>query len=57
MYINSAYLDKAYRRLKYLTDENQLDLEGCGFIGLYAGLYGFLCLFVSGCLGLNMKHL
>lgn len=25
--LNSAYLDKAYRRLKYLTDENQLDLE------------------------------
>lgn len=23
--LNSAYLDKAYRRLKYLTDENQLE--------------------------------
>lgn len=49
--LNSAYLDKAYRRLKYLTDENQLDLEGCGFIGLYAGLYGFLCLFCIGMFG------
>lgn len=47
----SAYLDKAYRRLKYLTDENQLNLEGCAFIGLYAGLYGFLCLFCIGILG------
>lgn len=42
--LNSAYLDKAYRRLKYLTDENQLDLEGCGFIGLYAGLLRFFML-------------
>ena len=49
--LNSAYLDKAYRRLKYLTDENQHDLEGCGFIGLYAGLYGFLCLFCIGMFG------
>ncbi len=49
--LKSAYLDKAYRRLKYLTDENQLNLEGCGFIGLYAGLYGFLCLFCIGILG------
>ena len=37
--------------IKYLTDENQLDLEGCGFIGLYAGLYGFLCLFCIGMFG------
>ena len=29
----------------------QLDLEGCGFIGLYAGLYGFLCLFCIGMFG------
>ena len=49
--LNSAYLEKAYHRLKYLTDENQLDLEGCGFIGLYAGLYGFLCLFCIGMFG------
>lgn len=49
--LKSAYLDKAYRRLKYLTDENQLNLEGCGFIGLYAGLYGFICLFCLGVLG------
>lgn len=49
--LKSAYLDKAYRRLKYLTDENQLNLEGCGFIGLYAGLYGFLCLFCIGIFG------
>ena len=49
--LNSAYLDKAYRRLKYLTDGNQLNLEGCGFIGLYAGLYGFLCLFCIGIFG------
>ena len=49
--LKSAYLDKAYRRLKYLTDGNQLNLEGCGFIGLYAGLYGFLCLFCIGIFG------
>lgn len=49
--LKSAYLDKVYRRLKYLTDENQLNLEGCGFIGLYAGLYGFLCLFCIGIFG------
>ena len=45
--LNSAYLEKAYHRVKYLTDENQLDLEGCGFIGLYAGLYGFSVLLSS----------
>ncbi|GFI35599.1 hypothetical protein IMSAGC014_02120 [Bacteroidaceae bacterium] len=45
--LKGAYLDKTYRRLKYLTDEGRL-LEGCGFIGLYAGLYGFLCLFCIG---------
>ncbi len=45
--LKSAYLDKVYRRLKYLTDEGRL-LEGCGFIALYAGLYGFLCLFCIG---------
>lgn len=55
--LNSAYLDKAYRRLKYLTDENQLDLEGCGFIGLYAGLYGFLCLFCIGMFGFQHEAL
>lgn len=41
----SGYLDKAYCRLKYLIDESNFKLEGCGFIGLYAGFYGFLCLF------------
>lgn len=40
--INSAYLDKAYRRLKHRT--YYFNVEGCGFIGLYAGLYVFLCL-------------
>ena len=48
--LKSAYLDDIYRRLKFLTDENQLNLEGCGFIGLYAGLYGFICLFCIGIL-------
>lgn len=48
--LKGAHLDKVYRRLKYLTDEGRL-LEGCGFIGLYAGLYGFLCLFCIGMFG------
>lgn len=49
--IKSACLDDIYRRLKYRTDESQLNLEGCGFIGLYAGLYGFICLFCIGIFG------
>ena len=44
-------LDKAYRRLKYLTDENQLDLEGCGFIGYMLDYTDFLCLFCIGMFG------
>lgn len=55
--LNSAYLDKAYRRLKYLTDENQLDLEGCGFSDYMLDYTVSYACFVSGCLGLNMKHL
>ncbi len=47
--INSAYLDKVYRCLKYRT--NYLNLEGCGFIGFYAGLYGVLCLIGIGMFG------
>ena len=46
--VQSGYLDRVYRRLKYLIDEGYFNLEGCGFIGLYAGLYGFLCLFGIG---------
>lgn len=49
--LESAYLGQICQRLKYLTDESQLNLEGCGFIGLYAGLYGFICLFCIGVLG------
>ncbi|WP_300647927.1 hypothetical protein [uncultured Bacteroides sp.] len=47
--IISAYLDKVYRRLKYRTYD--FNLEGCGFIGFYAGLYGVLCLIVIGLFG------
>lgn len=46
--IQGGYLDKPYRRLRHLIDEGNLNLEGCGFIGLYAGLYGLLCLFGIG---------
>ena len=41
-------MDKSYCRLRHLIDEGNFNLEGCGFIGLYSGLYGFLCLFCIG---------
>lgn len=47
----SGSLDRVYRRLRYLIDESNFNLEGCGLIGLYAGLYGFLCLFGIGMFG------
>lgn len=45
---HGGLLDKSYRRFRHLIDEGNFNLEGCGFIGLYAGLYGFLCLFCIG---------
>lgn len=49
--IYSGYLESVHDRLKYLIDRGNLNLEGCGFIGLYSGLYGFLCLFGIGMFG------
>lgn len=40
--LKSAYLDKAYRRLKYLTDENQLN----GRVWLYRSICGIVWIFM-----------
>jgi len=55
--LKSAYLDKVYRQLKYFADKLSLSMKGFGFVGLYAGIYGFICLFCLGIFGCQHEAL